>query len=111
MKGAILSHAKVAHNAVLAYTCMYQKINLIDNGSIMKFIKTTEHEDKIAYQNGLEIYGELRKKYCNNNITDLDIILNSLCAAIVRLFELNSLKKDAEYSSLLVKDIIYKNLK
>ena len=77
----------------------------------MKFPKTTKEEDEIAYKEGLEIYGELRKKYSNNSNHDMDIILNSLCSALVRLFKLNSLQEDAEACSILIKNIIYDNLK
>lgn len=36
----------------------------------MDFPKTTKEEDEIAFQEGLRIFGELRKNYSNNNIRD-----------------------------------------
>jgi ribosomal protein L17 len=77
----------------------------------MEFPKTTKKEDTIAYEEGLRIFGELRKKYCNDSTTHLDIILNSLCAALVRHFKLFTLDGDAKACSRLVEQIIYENLK
>lgn len=77
----------------------------------MEFPNTTSEEDKISYQEGFRIFGELRKKYSNQNIRDLDIVLNSLCFAIVRLGKLNTIKGDEEAFSDLVKQIILKNMK
>jgi hypothetical protein len=77
----------------------------------MEFPKTTKKEDQTAWKEGLRIYGELRKRYGNESVSHLDIILNSLCFSIVRLFALHSHKIDAEASSELVKQIVSKNLK
>ena len=77
----------------------------------MEFPKTTEMEDRICYEEGFRILGELRKKYSNNNMRDLDIVLNSLCCALIRLFKLNSRPEDAEACAELVQKIILKNLK
>lgn len=77
----------------------------------MEFPKTTEMEDRLAHDEGLRIFGELRKKYSNNSVHDLDIVLNSLCYALVRLFKLNTLQDDADNCTELVKKILLKNLK
>ncbi len=77
----------------------------------MEFPKTTKEENKIAHEEGIRIFGELRKKYSNNNIRDLDIVLNSLCAALVRLTRLNVTEPDYDSFTQLIKDIILKNLR
>jgi hypothetical protein len=77
----------------------------------MEFPDTTKEEDKISEDEAFRIFGELRKRYCNENCRDLDIVLNSLCFALVRLFELNTNKVDAERCGELVKNIVVKNLK
>lgn len=68
-------------------------------------------EDKICFQEGLRIFSELRKKYSNKNIRDLDIVLNSLCFALTRLGQFNTHPSDYENYAQLVKQIILKNLK
>lgn len=55
----------------------------------MNEVKITEEEKKISYEEGMFIYGYLRKKYCNENVKDLDIVLNSLCCALCRLIEMH----------------------
>jgi len=77
----------------------------------MEFPKTTKEEDKICYQEGLRIFAELRKRYSNDNCRDLDIVLNSICCALVRLFSLNVRKEDYESCGELVRQTIVKNLK
>lgn len=77
----------------------------------MEFPKLTEMENKIAFDEAFRIFGELRKKYSNNNPHDLDIVLNSLCFALVRLFKLNCRKEDAEGCAELVKQVLLDNLK
>lgn len=51
----------------------------------MQLIPITKEEDKKANEESIYLYGYLRKKYCNENVSDLDIILNSLCFSILRL--------------------------
>lgn len=77
----------------------------------MELPKTTEEENKICYQEGLRIFAELRKRYCNESCSHLDIVLNSLCFALVRLFSLTTKKVDYEACGELVKKIIVENLK
>ena len=77
----------------------------------MEFPKTTKEEDKIAFDEGLRIFGELRKRYSNESIRDLDIVLNSLCTALVRLTILNVTPKDYESFVDLIHAIILGNLK
>jgi hypothetical protein len=77
----------------------------------MKFPEITNEENEICNREGCEIFANLRKKYSNDTNQDLDIILNSLCFALVRLFKLNSLQEDAEKCSELIKSIVYENLK
>jgi hypothetical protein len=50
----------------------------------MDFTNITDDENKISEQEGFKIFGYLRKKYGNNSVSHIDIILNSLCAALVR---------------------------
>lgn len=76
----------------------------------MEHPKTTSEEDKIAEQEGYRIFGELRKKHSNNNIHDLDIVLNSLCAALTRLAHLNTRPDDYHNFIKLVSGILMKNL-
>lgn len=77
----------------------------------MEFPKTTREEDVIANEEAFRIYGELRKKYPDGSVRDLDIILNSLCFSIARLFLLNSLPMDKENCIELVGKILRENLK
>lgn len=77
----------------------------------MEFPNTTKEEDIICSEEGLKLFSYLRKKYSNENVRDLDIVLNSLCYGLIRLFQLNSRKEDAEICAELVKKIILKNLK
>ena len=77
----------------------------------MEFPETTQEENSIAFQEGFRIYGELRKRYPNNNVTDLDIILNSLCAALIRMCELNTHKKDQKNYVPLIHKILTNNLR
>jgi hypothetical protein len=78
---------------------------------MLELPKTTELEDRIASEEGMRIFAELRKRYSNNSIRDLDIVLNSLCAALIRLAKLNTSKEDADFFGELIKNIIVKNLK
>ena len=48
-------------------------------------IPITKEETRIANEESLYLFGYLRKKYANENTKDLDIILNSLVFALLRL--------------------------
>jgi hypothetical protein len=76
----------------------------------MDFPDITEEENKISLEEGLRIFGELRKKYSNKNIKDLDIVLNSICCALTRLTALNVRKQDYETFAEIIKSIILRNL-
>lgn len=60
-------------------------------------IKITKEEDEICNEESRYLYGYLRKKYCNDNVHDLDIILNSLCFSILRLAKIHVDDKDRKY--------------
>ena len=77
----------------------------------MEFPNTTPKEDEICFREGFRIFGELRKKYSNENVRDLDIVLNSLCCALVRLANFNVSKEDYGSFILLVTSILEKNLR
>lgn len=51
----------------------------------MEKIEITEKERDIANEEAMYLYGYLRKKYANENCQDLDILLNSLCFALLRM--------------------------
>lgn len=76
----------------------------------MEFPKTTAEEDNIAEAEGFRIFGELRKRYSNENMRDLDIVLNSLCSALVRLGHLSTRKEDKVAFLSLINKIISENL-
>lgn len=57
----------------------------------------TEEETKIANEEARYIYDSLRKKYCNESVRDLDIIMNALCFALLRMTHINVGKNDREY--------------
>lgn len=66
-------------------------------------IPITEDENKICNEEGAYLFGYLRKKYANENCRDLDICLNSLCFALLRLIDRYVPQDDKE---LFVKKII-----
>ena len=57
-------------------------------------INITTEEEKIANDEGKMIYGYLRKKYCNDNCSDHDIVLNSIAFAAVQLIKLHVRPED-----------------
>ncbi len=63
----------------------------------MPNIRISEEENKISNEEAIYIWGYLRKKYSNDNIKDLDIVLNSICFALLRLIISNVHKKDRQY--------------
>lgn len=60
----------------------------------MNKIGITKEENEIAEKESIFIFGYLRKKYCNNSISDLDIILNSLIFSLGRLIISHVSSKD-----------------
>jgi hypothetical protein len=50
----------------------------------MDQVKITSDENKISNEESVFIYDHLRKKYCNENASNLEICLN-LCFALLRL--------------------------
>lgn len=76
-----------------------------------KEIPITNEETEIAQGESLYIYGYLKKKYCNENMKDLDIILNSLCFSLLRLMNQNIDKNDHKYFIELIIKILKKNIK
>ena len=48
-------------------------------------VPITKEENEIANEEALYLYSYLRKKYANESIKDLDIILNSICLSLKRL--------------------------
>jgi hypothetical protein len=63
-------------------------------GGNMQGINITPEETKVANDEGRLIFGYLRKKYCNDNIRDLDIVLNSIAFAALQLIHLNVRAED-----------------
>lgn len=76
----------------------------------MEFPSTNKEEDNIAEEESFRIVEDLIKKYSNNNIRDLDIILNTLCACLVRIAYLNCGKNNYGKFSELCKQVIDTNL-
>lgn len=64
---------------------------------LMKEIPITEKETKIANEEAMYLYGYLRKKYCNESVKDLDIIMNSLCFALLRMTNMHVDSKDRKF--------------
>lgn len=77
---------------------------------MMEFPQTTKEEDDIAEAEGFRIFGELRKRYSNDNMRDMDIVLNSLCCALIRLGHLSTRKEDKIGYLSLINQIINQNL-
>ena len=76
----------------------------------MEFPNTSREEDVISSDEAFRIIGELRKKYSNHSIRDLDIILNTLCFSLCKLAQLNVGEDDYEKFAELVYKNIIKNL-
>lgn len=76
----------------------------------MDFLTILKEEDTLCHEESLRIIGELRKKYSNDSIKDLDIIFNILCFSLCRLAELNVAPKDYNYFIQLVANIMQKKL-
>lgn len=76
----------------------------------MDFPKTTKEEDRIAYEEGVSIFGQIRTKYPDQSLHHLDIILNSLCMALVQQAYTSVGPKDWDAYAELVFKIVKNNL-
>jgi hypothetical protein len=74
-------------------------------------IPITKDETEIANDEARYIFGYLRKKYCNDSTSDLDIVLNSLCFALLRLIKLSVAPDDHEAMVKIITDILMKEVK
>jgi hypothetical protein len=72
----------------------------------MEPIPIKEEENKIANEESIYLYGYLRKKYCNDNIKDLDIVMNSLCFALCRLIAMHVAKGEEHILIEIIKKTI-----
>lgn len=72
----------------------------------MENIPITKNENETANQEALFIYGYLRKKYCNDNVKDLDIVLNSLCFSLIRMIHLHVGSKDRAAMIQIINNIL-----
>lgn len=61
-------------------------------------------------EDGKRIYLEIRKRYPEDSIEDLDNILNGLCAALIVMLEENVDKSNHKNMVQLIYQIISKNL-
>lgn len=77
----------------------------------MELPETIEDKDRIASEEGFRIFVDIRKKFNNNSERDLDMVLNSICAALVQLFNLTAIKNKPESCVELIKKIIINNIK
>jgi hypothetical protein len=77
----------------------------------MDFPNITDDENKISEQEGFKIFGYLRKKYCNNSVSDLDIVMNSLCVALVRHGKIFVEPEDYGNYLAIINKILKNNLK
>ncbi len=77
--------------------CKKLKTKTPKSDFIMPNIRISEEENKISNEESIYIWGYLRRKYCNDTIKDRDIILNSLCFALVNLTLSAVHKKDRQY--------------
>lgn len=75
----------------------------------MQFPETSKTLNDISTEEGKRIFQELRTRYFENTIVDLDIILNSLCFALLCLRKSNCGTKDFSSFNLLVVNILNKN--
>lgn len=76
----------------------------------MQNINITAEETKIANDEARLIFGYLRKKYCNENVRDLDIVLNSIMFAACHLLNLSVDAKDRPAMIEIMKGILEKSL-
>lgn len=76
----------------------------------MNEIPITKDETKIANEESYYLFGYLRKKYCNENCTDFDIILNSLSFALLRMIHLTVRPEDKEAMVGIINQILMKGI-
>lgn len=74
----------------------------------MENISITKEEEEIANREAIYLYGYLRKKYANDTVKDLDIIMNSLCFALCKLIEHHVKPTEAKYLIEIINNIITK---
>lgn len=72
--------------------------------------ETSKEVDLLAGSEAFKIYGYLKNKYPESTVRDFDIIMNSLCCALVRHGVLNTDPMDNENYSEICKQIILKNI-
>ncbi len=73
------------------------------------FSDTNEDINKISYELGKKIYIELRNKFPENSVRDMDIILNTLCSALIVHIYTNVEKDNHVYLVQLIHKILTKN--
>ncbi len=61
-------------------------------------------------EDGLWIYNEMRKKYPNNDVIDLDNILNGICASLSILMHVNVDRSNHLAFLQLIYQVLKKNL-
>lgn len=69
----------------------------------------TDEMNDICYSHGRNIYINLLRKYPEDTIRDKDIILNSLCCALLCLMYNNVDSSDREDYVKLISNILMKN--
>jgi len=75
-------------------------------------IPITKRETEISNEESVYLYGYLRKKYCNEDISHLDICLNSLCFALLRLMHDYVPPKDRKiFADKIIRSIIENGIK
>lgn len=72
---------------------------------IKSFQPATEEDNTLYMKEGLRVYEDLRERYPNQDVEDLDKIFNSLCAALVML-ALRNVKYD---NYLIFLQLMYKS--
>jgi len=73
------------------------------------FPETPDDLNKICIGEGMRIFNELRLKYFENTTADLDVVLNSLCFALLCLRATHTNKEHYSNFNTLVKQILDKN--
>lgn len=81
----------------------------MSNQKLME-IDITQQETKIANEEAAYIFGYLRKKYCNDNIHDLDIVLNSLCFSLLRMMHSHVRPKDRAMMIGIINNVLEKGI-
>ena len=75
----------------------------------MNFEDLPKEFNDISREYGINIYKELRKEFPEDTPKDLDLILNSLCMALICVIRLHSHKDNWNTMIQLVSKIITKN--